>query len=85
MRIVVFLSVVLSLLASLPARADVRITRDHGGYVGAETIANLKNFVFKGPHVDKGMPDFTGKLSEDDVVKITAFIQGTADAVRPKK
>lgn len=33
MRIVVFLSVVLSLLASLPARADVRITRDHGGYV----------------------------------------------------
>lgn len=33
MRIVVFLSVVLSLLASLPAHADLRITRDHGGYV----------------------------------------------------
>lgn len=33
MRIVVLLSVVLSVLASLPARADVRITRDHGGYV----------------------------------------------------
>jgi hypothetical protein len=31
------------------------------------------------------MPDFTGRLSEDDVVKIQAFIQGTADAVRPKK
>ena len=55
------------------------------GYVGAETIANLKNFVFKGPHVDKGMPDFTGKLSDDDVVKIIAFMQGTADAVRPPK
>jgi len=24
-------------------------------------------------------------LSEDDVVKIQAFIQGTADAIRPKK
>ena len=31
------------------------------------------------------MPDFTGKLTEADVVKIKAFIQGTADAVRPKK
>ncbi|MES2751266.1 MAG: hypothetical protein V4661_07830 [Pseudomonadota bacterium] len=31
------------------------------------------------------IPDFTGKLSESDVVKITAFIQGTADAVRPNK
>ena len=33
MRLAVFLSVVVSLLASLPARADLRITRDHGGYV----------------------------------------------------
>ena len=33
MRIVVVLSVLLSLLAILPARADVRITRAHGGYV----------------------------------------------------
>ncbi len=33
MRLAVFLSVVLSLLASVPARADLRITRDHGGYV----------------------------------------------------
>lgn len=31
------------------------------------------------------MPDFTGKLSESDVTKIIAFIQGTADAIRPKK
>lgn len=31
------------------------------------------------------MPDFTGKLRDDDVVKIQAFIHGTADAIRPKK
>jgi quinohemoprotein ethanol dehydrogenase len=31
------------------------------------------------------MPDFTGKLKDENVVKIQAFIQGTADAVRPKK
>jgi quinohemoprotein ethanol dehydrogenase len=35
--------------------------------------------------MDRGMPDFTGKLTEADIVKIQAFIQGTADAVRPKK
>ena len=29
-------------------------------------------------------PDFTDKLKPDDVVKIKAFIQGTADAIRPK-
>ena len=54
------------------------------GYVPTETIANLNHFVFKGPFMDKGMPDFTGKLTEADVVKIQAFIQGTADAIRPK-
>jgi quinohemoprotein ethanol dehydrogenase len=54
------------------------------GYVSKETIENLKDFVFKGPFRDQGMPDFTGKLKEDDVVKIQAFIQGTADAIRPK-
>jgi quinohemoprotein ethanol dehydrogenase len=31
------------------------------------------------------MPDFTGKLTEADVVKIQVFIQGTADAIRPKE
>src|SRR5712675_2154268 len=55
------------------------------GYVPAEEIANLKDMVFKGPFTDQGMPDFTGKLSEDDVVKIQAFIQGTADVVRSNK
>jgi quinohemoprotein ethanol dehydrogenase len=41
--------------------------------------------VFNGPFRDQGMPDFTGKLTEADVVKIQAFIQGTADAIRPKE
>jgi quinohemoprotein ethanol dehydrogenase len=54
------------------------------GYVSPATITNLKDFVFKGPFRDQGMPDFTGKLKDEDVVKIQAFIQGTADAIRPK-
>lgn len=55
------------------------------GYVSPETITNLKDFVFKGPFMTQGMPDFTGKLKEEDVPKLIAFIQGTADAIRPKK
>ncbi len=31
-----------------------------------------------------GMPDFTDKLTPEQVEKIKAFIQGTADAIRPK-
>src|ERR1700731_4563588 len=54
------------------------------GYSSTESIVNLKDIVFKNPYKDKGMPDFTGKLTDADVVKIQAFIQGTADAVRPK-
>ena len=54
------------------------------GYSTTESIVNLKDAVFKGPYQNKGMPDFTGKLTDADVVKIQAFIQGTADAVRPK-
>jgi quinohemoprotein ethanol dehydrogenase len=54
------------------------------GYVSTETIANLKDFVFKGPFRDQGMPDFTGMLKEEDIPKLQAFIQGTADAIRPK-
>lgn len=55
------------------------------GYMNAAFIENLDKFVFKGPANARGMPDFTGKLSNDDVEKIKAFIQGTADAIRPKK
>ncbi len=55
------------------------------GFVPKEAIINLKDIVFNGPFKDRGMPDFTGKLKEEDIPKIQAFIQGTADAVRPKK
>ena len=54
------------------------------GYMDASYIENLPSFVFKGPAMARGMPDFTGKLSGDDVESIQAFIQGTADAIRPK-
>ena len=55
------------------------------GYSPAPVIANLDKYVFKGPDGAQGMPDFTGKLTADQVEKIKAFIQGTADAIRPKK
>ncbi|CAM3133016.1 PQQ-dependent dehydrogenase, methanol/ethanol family [Cupriavidus taiwanensis] len=54
------------------------------GYIDAAFIENLDKVVFKGPAMARGMPDFTGKLMPQDVEKIKAFIQGTADAVRPK-
>ncbi|SPR96589.1 PQQ-dependent dehydrogenase, methanol/ethanol family [Cupriavidus taiwanensis] len=55
------------------------------GYIDAAFIENLDKVVFKGPAMARGMPDFTGKLTPQDVEKIKAFIQGTADAVRPPK
>lgn len=55
------------------------------GYMPAAYIEHLGNFVFKGPATDRGMPDFTGRLTPDDVEKIKSFILGTADAIRPKK
>lgn len=54
------------------------------GYMAPTYIENLDKFVFKGPAMERGMPDFSGKLSAEDVEKIKAFIQGTADAIRPK-
>ena len=54
------------------------------GYVDADLIANLATTVSSNKFVDVGMPDFTGKLKPEDLEKIKAFIQGTADAVRPK-
>jgi quinohemoprotein ethanol dehydrogenase len=54
------------------------------GYMSPSFIENLDKSVFKGPAMERGMPDFTGKLTPEDVEKIKAFIQGTADAIRPK-
>src|SRR5262249_763569 len=54
------------------------------GYQPTEVIQNLEKHVFKGPMMELGMPDFTGRLKPEDVDKLKAFIQGTADAIRPK-
>ncbi|MBY5938111.1 PQQ-dependent dehydrogenase, methanol/ethanol family [Marinobacter nauticus] len=54
------------------------------GYSKKSVIENLDAFLFHGPFVSSGMPDFTETLNETDVEKIKAFIQGTADAIRPK-
>lgn len=54
------------------------------GYVPTAIINELDKYVFKGPYVATGMPDFTGRLKPDDVAKLKAFIQGTADTIRPK-
>ncbi len=53
------------------------------GYSAQAVIANLDKFVY-GPLAKNGMPDFTGKLKPEEVEKVKAFIQGTADAIRPK-
>jgi quinohemoprotein ethanol dehydrogenase len=54
------------------------------GYVDADSIAKLEQAVFSKEFAELGMPDFTGKLKPEDLEKIKAFIQGTADAIRPK-
>jgi len=54
------------------------------GYASKSSIDNLDKMLFRGPYVDQGMPDFTGKLTEADVEKLKAFIQGVPDSIRPK-
>jgi quinohemoprotein ethanol dehydrogenase len=55
------------------------------GYVKPEIISELDKYVFNGPFVGNGMPDFTGRLKPAELEKLKAFIQGTADSIRPKK
>ncbi|MCJ2033968.1 PQQ-dependent dehydrogenase, methanol/ethanol family [Methylobacterium sp. J-068] len=55
------------------------------GFIGSHNIENLKSIIYDGPYKQLGMPDFTGKIAESDVSKLIAYIQGTADSVRPKK
>ncbi|MBC7978162.1 MAG: PQQ-dependent dehydrogenase, methanol/ethanol family [Myxococcales bacterium] len=54
------------------------------GYVRTEIISELEKYVFNGPFTANGMPDFTGRLKLADLEKLKAFIQGTADSIRPK-
>ena len=70
------------------------------GVPGVDRGGNIPNLGYMGAGVHRepgqvlstrarppnsGMPDFTGKLTPVEVEKIKAFIQGTADAIRPKK
>ncbi len=54
-------------------------------YMPKAYMENLQVFLFEGPAQERGMPDFKGRLTDDDVRKLKAFILGTADAIRPKK
>ena len=54
------------------------------GRSDADLIANLEDLLANDTWLESGMPSFKDKLTGDDIAKITAFIQGTADAVRPK-
>ncbi len=54
------------------------------GYSTAEVLKNAEAWILDGVAVDNGMPAFDDKLTAEDVAKIVAFIQGTADAVRPQ-
>jgi len=55
-----------------------------------QCIRHARGISLGGSHDDTNflffwLPDFTDKLKDEDVVKIQAFIQGAADAIRPKK
>ncbi|MEX0339827.1 MAG: PQQ-dependent dehydrogenase, methanol/ethanol family [Arenibacterium sp.] len=54
------------------------------GYSSAEVLMSAESWVIQGAGVHEGMPRFDSHLTEDDVTKLIAFIQGTADAVRPQ-
>lgn len=54
------------------------------GYSDADLLMNASDIVLGGSMVAGGMPSFADKLTEEDVEKLIAFVQGTADAVRPQ-
>ncbi|MEM9637171.1 MAG: PQQ-dependent dehydrogenase, methanol/ethanol family [Pseudomonadota bacterium] len=54
------------------------------GYSAPETLMSAADIVLDGAMVAGGMPAFGDKLSADDLQKVIAFVQGTADAVRPQ-
>jgi quinohemoprotein ethanol dehydrogenase len=54
------------------------------GYSSKDTLNSAENWVIDGAGLKKGMPVFE-HLTKRDVKKVVAFIQGTADAIRPQK
>lgn len=54
------------------------------GFSDAAMLEGAPELLLSGAFVEGGMPTFEGKLTEAEIRQIVAFIQGTADAVRPK-
>ncbi|MGQ2909518.1 MAG: PQQ-dependent dehydrogenase, methanol/ethanol family [Aliihoeflea sp.] len=54
------------------------------GFSDAAMLEGAPELLLSGAFVESGMPTFEGKLTEAEIKQIVAFIQGTADAVRPK-
>ena len=54
------------------------------GFSDAAMLEGAPELLLSGAFVEGGMPTFEGKLTEAEIKQIVAFIQGTADAVRPK-
>lgn len=54
------------------------------GFTDADVLRALPDLILGETFVEAGMPNFTGRLTREEVVQIRAFIQATADAVRPK-
>ena len=52
------------------------------GYSTAAVLNNANAWVLEGAAEERGMPAFA-HLDDEDVKKIIAFVQGTADAIRP--
>lgn len=53
------------------------------GYVDKHFVEDIDKYLLNhGSFENEGMPDFTGKLTADDIQKIKAFIQGVSDSVR---
>ncbi|MBC6408128.1 MAG: cytochrome c [Rhodobacteraceae bacterium] len=54
------------------------------GYSSCGNLAGLEGVLLSAAYEDAAMPSFEGKPNSDEIARITAFTQGTADAVRPK-
>lgn len=52
------------------------------GFSSKETLLDAKTWVLEGAGVHNGMPRFDGQLSEADVKKVLAFVQGTVDSLK---
>lgn len=52
------------------------------GFSTRETLENLPQLTLAGAWAGQGMPNFQGRLTEAEVLKIRAFIMGTVEQVR---